>query len=135
MTRKDELLIMVGVFDAAVDHADLGRISKGTVSFEYYWLDRWYNVFRFLEPDGSLRNLYCNICMPPKFNGGTLDYVDLDIDLVIWPDARVVTLDEADFADNAAKYQYPPDVTQKAFESVDELKQMIANREFPFEIL
>ena len=126
---------MVGVFDAAVDHADLGRISKGTVSFEYYWLDRWYNVFRFLEPDGSLRNLYCNICMPPKFSGETLDYVDLDIDLVIWPDGSVVTLDEVDFADNAAKFQYPTDVTQKALDSVDELKLMIANREFPFEIL
>ena len=134
-SRKGDLLVIVGVFGETVDHAHLGHISRGTVSFEYYWLDRWYNIFRFHEPDGQFRNYYCNINMPPKFDGITLDYVDLDIDLIVWPDGRVVTLDEDDFAANARRYAYPEGVIQKAFEAVDELKRMIDSREFPFENL
>jgi protein associated with RNAse G/E len=135
VTRKSGLLVLVGVFGEAVTHSDLGNIAKGTVSFEYYWLDRWFNVFRFYEPSGELRNYYCNINMPPKFDGITLDYVDLDIDLVVWPDGVVETLDEDDFAENAKRFNYPDEVVRETRRSVNELKQMIAACEFPFENL
>ncbi len=135
VTQKEDLIVLVGVFGEAVDHADLGTIAKGTVSFEFYWLDRWYNVFRFHQPDGTLRNYYCNINMPPKFDGKILDYVDLDIDVIAWPDGRVATLDEDDFADNAAKYAYPQTVIDNALAAVDDLRRLIREREFPFEAL
>ncbi len=135
VTQNNGLLVLVGVFGEAVSHADLGEIAKGTVSFEYYWLDRWYNVFRFHEPDGKLRNFYSNINMPPKFDGITLDYVDLDIDLIVWPDGRVITLDQDEFASNASKYGYPAELRRKALDSVDELNRMIRTCEFPFDSL
>ena len=50
------LMIFVGKFDEDVRHPDLGHIKKDTVSYEYYWRDRWYSIFRFHEPSGSLRN-------------------------------------------------------------------------------
>lgn len=135
VSQKNDLMVLVGVFAETVEHPHLGQIANGTVSYEYYWPDRWYNVFSFTDPDGKFRNYYCNINMPPKFDGATLDYVDLDIDLIVWPDGRVVTLDEDDFVQNAEKYRYPENVIRKAFRSVDELKRMIACREFPFENL
>lgn len=135
ISQKNDLLVFVGTFAETVNHSDLGLISKGTVSFEYYWLNRWYNVFRFDGPDGTFRNYYCNIAMPPKFDGATLDYVDLDIDLIVWPGGEAVTLDEDDFTANAAKYSYPDDIRERALETVTELKRMIAAREFPFENL
>ena len=61
------MLVFIGKFEFDVEHTDLGFIPRGTVSYEYYWLDRWYNIFRFLLPDGRLRNYYCNINMPPVF--------------------------------------------------------------------
>src|SRR5688572_29897422 len=76
--RAGSLLVLIGEFDSDVSHAGLGSIARGTISEEFYWLDRWYNVFRFSEPDGSLRNFYCNITMPPAFENDILDYVDLD---------------------------------------------------------
>jgi len=54
IAQKDSLLIFVGEFDKEVKHSHLGVIRRGTISYEYYWLDRWYNVFRFHEPDGDL---------------------------------------------------------------------------------
>ena len=65
--------MFLGVFDLEVEHPDLGIIRRGTVSYEYYWLDQWYNVFRFENPDGPLRNYYCNVNMPPVFANNVLD--------------------------------------------------------------
>lgn len=132
VSQKTGLLVFVGVFNDTIFHSHLGQISKGTVSFEYYWLERWYNVFCFHEPDGRLRNFYCNISMPPKFDGKTLDYVDLDIDLIVWPDGRIKTLDEDDFTANSAMYRYPGEVVECAHSAVEELKRLIESREFPF---
>lgn len=125
-------ILLGGVFDVDVDHSHLGHLKKGTISYEYYWQDRWYSIFRFHEPEGSLRNYYCNINMPPEFSNGVLDYVDLDIDIVVWGDGRVVTLDEDEFTANAALFQYPESVLENAARALDELRSMISKREYPF---
>jgi protein associated with RNAse G/E len=129
--RTDSLLLFVGEFEDDVEHPDLGRISKGTRSYEYYWLDRWYNVFRFHEPSGSLRNYYCNINMPPEFSGSVLDYVDLDIDILVWPDLRYVVLDRDDYERNAAAFAYPAEVKARVEETVKELLEVIERRDLP----
>lgn len=129
---SSDFIILVGSFNEEVEHNDLGRISAGTVSFEHFWFDRWYNVFRFHEPDGTLKAHYANIAMPPTFKDGVLDYVDLDIDVVVWPDRRVEVLDRDDFEENGLKYAYPDDLVQNAEAALNELLAMIERREFPF---
>ncbi|MDM7922916.1 MAG: DUF402 domain-containing protein [Pyrinomonadaceae bacterium] len=133
--EKDGLVVFVGVFDRVVEHPDLGFIEKGTISYEYYWLDRWYNVFRFHEPDGRLRNWYCNINMPPELSGDEFDYVDLDIDILLWPSGEVKVLDEDEFRENSLKFGYPVDVLTNADAAKNQLLDMIARHEFPFEQL
>ncbi len=104
--RSDPFLLFVGEFECDVEHPDLGLIKRGTISYEYYWLDRWYNVFRFHEPNGDFRNYYCNINRPPQFGNGVLDYVDLDIDIVVWPDWRYVILDTNEYEQNSEFFNY-----------------------------
>ncbi len=129
----DRLLVLEGEFEMDVEHAGLGSIARGTVSREYYWLDRWYNIFRFSEPDGKFRNFYCNIAMPPTFEDGVLDYVDLDIDVIVWPDGQVETLDEDDFAANSERFNYPESVRTNARSALADLRRLIKTREFPFD--
>jgi len=131
--RLDSLLVFTGEFETDIHHADLGFIRRGTKSYEYYWLDRWYNVFRFHEPDGAFRNFYCNINMPPEFEHGILDYIDLDIDVIVGPnfDCKVVDLEE--FEMNTAKFKYPADVISNAENALTEVLGTIKRREFPFD--
>lgn len=133
LERRAELLILDAAFEEEVNHTQLGLIRRGTVSIEYYWLDRWYNVFRFLEPDGSVRNFYCNVNMPPALEGGTLTYVDLDIDIVVAPDLSYEVLDLDEFEQNAARYDYPEEVRSKALRALDELQALIQGRAYPFD--
>jgi protein associated with RNAse G/E len=111
----------------------LGTIASGTHSLEYYWLDRWYNIFRFAQPDGRLRNYYCNVNVPATFEGDVLSYVDLDIDILVLPDFTYQILDLDEFEKNSTLYDYSIDVRQNAQLAVSQLVKMIEARTFPFE--
>ena len=133
VTQDEGLIVLVGRFEADVQHADLGLISKGTFSFEHFWLHRWYNIFRFHEPDGSLKAYYCNVAKPPVFADGVLDFVDLDIDVVVWPDMSYDVVDLDDFERNSVKYGYPESIRTAAQATLSELTRIIEAPEFPFD--
>ncbi len=130
--QEGALLVLDATFADEINHDLLGTITGGTRSLEYYWLDRWYNVFRFSEPEGKLRNYYCNINVPPTFDGKILSYVDLDLDILVAPDFSYQLLDVEDFERNAETLKYSAAVHNNARRAVDELVGMIQAREFPF---
>lgn len=132
--QNDSLLVFVGEFEKEVTHPNLGVIRRGTISYEFYWLDRWYNIFRFHEPDGALRNFYCNVNMLPTLENGVLDYVDLDIDILVWKDFKYEILDADEFAENYQKYSYSENLKQTVASSVKELINLIENRKYPFNL-
>ena len=133
LTLEDSLVVLDAYFSEEVVHSHLGTIARGTHSLEYYWLDRWYNVFRFAEPDGSLRNYYCNVNMPPTLESGILTYVDLDLDIVVNPDMTYHILDADDFEANSKLYGYSDELSCNAKAAINDLIQLIEAREFPFD--
>ncbi len=132
--QRGSLLVCVGTFDREISHEHLGLLRRGTISHEYYWLDRWYNVFRFHEPDGAFRNYYCNINIPPTFENGVLDYVDLDIDILITNDGTYSILDSDEFEESAARYGFSDELRMEISRAVNELTAMIEHHEFPFDL-
>jgi protein associated with RNAse G/E len=130
--RTDLLLELDGVFAETVVHGDLGTLLAGTLSREYYWLDKCFSVFVFTEPDGALRNYYCNINLPPTFEDNVLDYIDLDIDILVAADLSYRILDREEYEENSKKYGYSAEVSAKVESALAELERMIAEREFPF---
>lgn len=131
--QTDSLLILDAVFDEEIEHDLIGTIACGTVSTEYYWLDRWYNVFRFSDRSGTLNSFYCNVNMPPSFDGHVLQYIDLDIDVLVRPDFSYQVLDLEDFEVNARTYNYSPEVQENAYAALAELSRLIETRSFPFD--
>ena len=130
--REGSLIVLDAEFADEIVHDLLGTIAIGTHSLEYYWLDRWYNVFRFAQPDGKLRNYYCNVNVPPSFDGEILSYVDLDLDILVQPDFSYQILDVEDFERNSKRYRYSLGVQDSARRAVEELVTMIELRAFPF---
>ena len=131
--RTGPLLILDAVFEEEIEHDLLGTIARGTVSTEYYWLDRWYNVFRFSDNKGELKSFYCNVNQPPSFDGHVLSYIDLDIDVLVAPDLTYKILDLDDFEANVGAYAYPEDVQANAHGALQELTKLIEARAFPFD--
>lgn len=130
--REGSLIVLDAEFDIDVSHELLGRIARGTRTVEYYWMDRWYNIFRFLNDDGTTRLWYCNVNTPPELREQTLTYVDLDLDILVQPDFSARILDAEEFEMNAGKFGYSDEEKLHARNAVDELIGMIERREFPF---
>ncbi|MGH9941728.1 MAG: DUF402 domain-containing protein [Pyrinomonadaceae bacterium] len=132
LKQDGNLIVVAGVFNEEVRHPLLGHIVAGTHSTEYYWTDRWYSVFRFREPSGELRNYYCNVNLPAEFDGRTLTFVDLDIDVLVAPDFTYSVLDLDEFERHARLYGYPLHIQEEAHGGLGQLVKLIESRQFPF---
>ncbi|MCI0521374.1 MAG: DUF402 domain-containing protein [Chloroflexi bacterium] len=75
------------------------QFCHGDRMIETYFTDRWYNIFEVQAgKDGALRGWYCNIAHPATRMGDTIQFKDLALDLIVFPDGRQLVLDEDDFA-------------------------------------
>lgn len=132
--HEGELIVLDATFAEEVQHDLLGQISAGTISTEYYWLNRWYNVFRFSEPNGRLLSFYCNVNLPPELTAQTLTYVDLDIDILVKPNFSYQILDTEDFEANIERYRYTREVQAGVEKATHELVELIEAQSFPFNV-
>jgi uncharacterized protein len=79
---------------------DLGyvRFRNGDRFVEWYYTDRWYNIFEVHDArDDAIKGWYCNITRPARFTGRELHHEDLALDLFVHPDGRTVLDDEDEF--------------------------------------
>jgi uncharacterized protein len=80
-----------------------------------------------------LKFYYCNINMPPQFNQNVLDYIDLDIDLLVQKNLTFEILDLDEFQDNAKRFQYSDELKIRIQHGLEELLEMVKIRSFPFD--
>ncbi|WP_322797137.1 DUF402 domain-containing protein [Tepidiforma sp.] len=111
-----------------------GEFRSPYDSLVYFWRDRWYNVFRLSRPGCRTALWYCNITTPPTFDGCQLGYVDLDLDVKVYPNGCIELLDEDEFREHARRYGYPTEVIARAQAAADEVQQLARRRGFPFNL-
>ena len=95
--REDSLLI-----EAYFNREDLSfhgiTLQKNDRFLERYYLNRWYNIFQIHDrEDDRIKGWYCNICQPAEFSDGKVTYVDLALDLLVYPDGSHLVLDEDEY--------------------------------------
>ena len=103
----------------------------------HYWPDRWFNVIRLELPAQGLYGFYCNIASPLQFDGATVGYVDLQLDVI----ARVTSAggltywlaDEDEFEEARDRYGYDDALIEHCYAAVREVSAIIDRREFPFD--
>lgn len=100
----------------------------------YFWKDRWYNVLEHYHwQTGRFARYYCNICIPPVIEGSRIVWVDLDLDVIFYPDGSWVIEDEDEFEAHKIKYGYSADVIENAHAAVGELIGRYQQRQWPFQ--
>lgn len=73
-------------------------LGRGDRFVETYFTDRWYNIFEIHDRvNDMLKGWYCNITQPAIFKDGMIQYVDLALDLLVYPDGQQLVLDEDEF--------------------------------------
>lgn len=110
---------------------DLGYVvfKYGDHFTEWFYSDRWYNVFRVQDVDsGALKGWYCNITRPAEITENSVAADDLALDVFISPDGETLVLDEDEFM----QLSLPDDERQQARAAVVEIKRLAANAAGPF---
>ena len=69
-------------------------LPAGTVTIAYYWADRPYNVYHWLDPRGHTLAYYFNLSGPAEIAPDRVTWEDLEVDVLVTPDHRVQVLDE-----------------------------------------
>jgi hypothetical protein len=96
--QKDELILLEAFFNRS-DLPFHGIVLREGDRFqEAYIFDRWYNIFEIYDrEDASLKCWYCNITRPVVMTGSEISYIDLALDLLVFPDGRQLVLDQDEF--------------------------------------
>lgn len=94
----------------------------------------WFNAMIDFDKDETFLEVYCNVAMPIKRNGRAIDWVDLDLDVVMTQGSAVYVVDNDEFEANAEEYGYPAWLRRTARRTVDELVGMGTRGEEPFRV-
>lgn len=103
---------------------------RGDRFVEWYYSDRWYNIFEMHDVDDDhLTGWYCNVTRPAVFGENTICADDLALDVIVQPDGRWTVLDEDEFA------ALPLDAATRAQASraLEELLRRVETRQPPFD--
>ena len=99
LERGEHFIRLAAFFNR--DDLDLGFaiFARGDRFVEYFYDDRWYNIFAVHAGDSDrLKGWYCNVCRPAVLGETTIHCEDLALDLWVAPDGKSLVLDENEFA-------------------------------------
>jgi len=95
--------------------------KKGDRFVEYYYANRWYNIFTIHDrDDGKVKGWYCNIGKPAEIEDGLVSYVDLALDLWVSANGKQTVLDEDEFEGLGLDEE----LSAAALNGLDELKEL-----------
>ncbi len=113
---------------------DLGylMLKEGDLFVEWFYADRWYNVFLIYDVDDErFKGAYCNFTLPATITEGAIYWDDLALDLWVDPMGRWRLLDEDEYhklALDAATVQAVAAAKQQLLDEID-------RRRPPFDVL
>jgi hypothetical protein len=128
--RRDENSITLEALFTRADMPFMDVIfKKGDRFLEYYYADRWYNIFVIYDrDDGKLKGWYCNIGKPALIEDNVVSYVDLALDLWVSTDGKQTLLDEDEFE----ALDLNDELRKGALRGLEDLKKLFLNDKPPY---
>lgn len=128
--RDDHSICLTALFN--VEQAELGFVTfrRGDVFTEWFYTDRWYNIFRIEDGQtGALKGWYCNITRPATITRDSVYADDLALDVMVMPNGNVILLDEDEFD----TLDLSTAERMEALRAVEAIRHAAASRTFPFD--
>jgi len=75
-------------------------LPAGSLSLGYFWEDRPYNAYHWVDDKQRTLALYFNICDNTRITAQQVAWRDLTVDILITPDLRCRVLDEDELPDD-----------------------------------
>lgn len=92
------------------------RLPPGTLTVAYYWEDRPYNLYHWIDPRGSTLAFYFNLSRGTAVRDREVEWHDLAVDVLVTPDGTARVLDE---------HEVPPDLPAEVREAVSSAREAV----------
>ncbi|MDA1002071.1 MAG: GNAT family N-acetyltransferase [Chloroflexi bacterium] len=96
--------------------------------------DRWYNCYHnhWTGPRASIES-YANVSLPAAFDGETVRWVDLDLDVLVRRTGGASIVDHDEFLEHRERFAYPDALARRAADTAAELLALARERRAPFD--
>ncbi|MBI5956810.1 MAG: DUF402 domain-containing protein [Chloroflexi bacterium] len=91
-------------------------IPAGSLTFAYYWARRPYNVYHWVQADGTTIAFYFNLCDHVRLGPESVEWQDLAVDILVAPGGEYRVLDEEEL---------PPDLDPQIGEKIKRAQALV----------
>jgi protein associated with RNAse G/E len=127
---EEEYLILINE-DVLVTEVNGRRWKTSEPAVWFFYKKEWFNVISMFKQKGI--NYYCNLASPYIAEGDTVKYIDYDLDVKVFHDNSYKILDLKEFNRNRLDWNYPREIVEEVWETVDQIKNMVSKKIGPFD--
>lgn len=98
LTRLEHGIVLDAYWTRPNKELGYTTFETGDHFVEYYYTDRWFNIFAISTADGRRKGWYCNVAVPARISEERVEQIDLLLDVWVSPEGRPLILDEDEFA-------------------------------------
>jgi hypothetical protein len=134
VARGETWLCLEAHFGRSDTAAPYVTFRQGDRMVEWFYIDRWYNIFQLHDVDDDhLKGWYCNITRPAVFSEDSVAADDLALDVFITPSGEIVLDDEDEYR---ALLPLLPEADRAAStQAVEALRARVSARAAPFDAI
>ena len=98
----------------------------------FFYPNHWFNILCMMRKTGVY--YYCNLASPAIYDGEALKHIDYDLDVKVFPDGKVVLLDEDEYEEHSREMNYPDTIKTIIEDELQELLDWIEEKQTPFDV-
>ena len=125
-TVTEDLIVTIAPIGKRVEGIGGGWVSDTAVRI-FYWLAKPYSLLEIYQADGQLVEIYVNINSLVQIEPGQLSYIDHELDVTLQPPLAARIVDEDEFAEATARYDYPAEFCEYCWQTARELVSIVDN--------
>jgi protein associated with RNAse G/E len=107
-----------GVYDGLNVEKEAGDKAVSEVNFSQYFIETSY-----YSKDGKLRGTYFNVNTPVEVYSQSIRYIDLGVDVMVWPDGRREIVDKIDLENAESRGVITHRLAEKAMQTARKLSE------------
>lgn len=133
LLEQNDTSVYIEAFFSRPDYvAAYHTFRQGDRMLEWFYSNQWFNIFELHDVDtDQLKGWYCNITRPARLEADAIYAEDLALDVMVYPDGRLLLLDEDEF--EALDVDEP--TRQAALAGLAQLQQWVRDRHAMFEAI
>jgi protein associated with RNAse G/E len=116
------------------DHPEYAiREARAAHALQFFGMVQPLTILVCFDESGAILEWQCDACLPAVRRGGLLEFVDLDLDVIVNSDGTYYIRDLEDFEERSVSLKYSEDAKAAAWKGVATALILVKRGRYPFD--